>query len=130
MIFPEPFFRKEHIVTNFPEVGDTGPPPMSEMVIPREMMTVPNWKRVGDSLERTFLFPSRAAVTGFLLKLVRVSESMNHDAEFVVCGCVVVMTLTTPSAGNRLTLNDFALAKLASEFASTMGAKNSWKGGV
>jgi len=72
--------------------------------------TVPDWKKTGAAIARTFQFKDFPAAIKFVNALARLAEKANHHPDIDIRWNKVKLTLSTHDAGG-LTTKDFALAK-------------------
>lgn len=82
---------------------------------------VPGWRREGDSLVRSFTFPSFAAAVSFMRTCVPDIDRLGHHPEWLNVYDRVDVRLTTHDAGNRITELDIQLAKLLDRHAAATG---------
>jgi 4a-hydroxytetrahydrobiopterin dehydratase len=85
-------------------------PKLSDIEIQRELGTLDGWTRKGDSLVKTFTFPTFMAGIGFVGRVAVAAERMDHHPDLDVRYTKVAVTLSTHSAGG-ITGNDVALAR-------------------
>ena len=74
------------------------------------LVTVPDWKKKGTAIARTFQFKDFPAAIRFVNALARLAEKANHHPDIDIRWNKVTLTLSTHDAGG-LTTKDFALAK-------------------
>ena len=74
------------------------------------LATVPDWKKKGATIARTFQFKDFPAAIKFVNALARLAEKANHHPDIDIRWNKVKLTLSTHDAGG-LTTKDFALAK-------------------
>jgi 4a-hydroxytetrahydrobiopterin dehydratase len=94
------------------------PQRLSDIEIQRELGTLGGWVRKGESLVKTFAFPTFMAGIGFVDRVAAAAEQMNHHPDLDIRYNKVAVTLSTHSAGG-ITANDVALAKEIERLAST-----------
>ncbi|MGD1902466.1 MAG: 4a-hydroxytetrahydrobiopterin dehydratase [Geitlerinemataceae cyanobacterium] len=81
--------------------------------IEMQLAVVPEWSRVGERIERQFVFKDFIAAIDFVNRLVEPAERAGHHPDLSISYNKVTVALTTHDAGG-LTANDFALAKVLS----------------
>jgi len=72
--------------------------------------SVPDWKKKGSAITRTYQFKDFPAAIKFVDKLARVAEKAWHHPDIDIRWNKVTLVLTTHDAGG-LTRKDFNLAK-------------------
>ena len=78
--------------------------------IPIALATVPNWKRQGDAITRTFEFKNFSAAMKFVNDVADLAGQAQHHPDIDIRWNQVTLTLTTHDAGG-LTEKDFDLAR-------------------
>jgi 4a-hydroxytetrahydrobiopterin dehydratase len=78
--------------------------------IPIALAIVPDWKRQGDVITRTFEFKNFSAAMKFVNAVAELAEQAWHHPDIDIRWNTVTLTLTTHKAGG-LTEMDFALAQ-------------------
>lgn len=73
------------------------------------MATVPDWKREGAGIFRTFTLPDFGKAMEFVNSVAKTAENANHHPDIDIRWNKVTLRLTTHSEGG-LTEQDFALA--------------------
>lgn len=79
--------------------------------IQKGILKVPAWELAGDTIKRTFSFPSFRAALAFVQLVGELAEARDHHPDIDIRYSTVTLTLTTHSAGG-LTEKDFDLAGL------------------
>lgn len=74
------------------------------------LATVPDWKKRGGTIARTFAFKDFPAAIKFVNGVAKLAEKAWHHPDIDIRWNKVTLTLTTHDAGG-LTDRDFALAK-------------------
>lgn len=74
------------------------------------LATVPDWKKVGATITRTFQFKDFPAAIKFVNAVAKLAEQAWHHPDIDIRWNKVLLTLTTHSEGG-LTDKDFKLAK-------------------
>ncbi len=76
-----------------------------------ELERLRGWERSGDSITKTYEFPSFRASVAFVNLVCELAEQRDHHPDIDVRYSKVTLTLSTHSAG-ALTDKDFDLARL------------------
>ena len=71
---------------------------------------VPDWKKIGATIARTYAFKDFPAAIRFVNTVARLAEKAGHHPDIDIRWNRVALTLTTHSAGG-LTEKDFKLAR-------------------
>lgn len=74
------------------------------------LKTVPDWKKTGAAISRTFQFQNFVAAMKFVNAVAKLAEKAWHHPDIDIRWNKVTLTLTTHSEGG-LTGKDFQLAK-------------------
>lgn len=85
-------------------------PKLSDIEIQRELGTLNGWTRKGESLVKTFSFPTFMAGIVFVDRVAVAAEKMDHHPDLDIRYTKISVTLSTHSAGG-ITGNDVALAR-------------------
>ena len=85
-------------------------PKLSDIEIQRELGTLGGWTRKGESLVKTFAFPTFMAGITFVDRVAVAAEKMDHHPDLDIRYTKISVTLSTHSAGG-ITGNDVALAR-------------------
>jgi 4a-hydroxytetrahydrobiopterin dehydratase len=85
-------------------------PKLSDIEIQRELGTLSGWTRKGESLVKTFAFPTFMAGITFVDRVAVAAEKMDHHPDLDIRYTKISVTLSTHSAGG-ITGNDVALAR-------------------
>ncbi len=91
-------------------------PKLSEAESERCLMDLPGWARLGDTLRRTYGFPSFRAAIAFVDAVADAAEAADHHPDIDIRYRKVALTLTTHDV-KGLTVQDFALAADADRLA-------------
>ena len=83
---------------------------LSDIEIQRSLGARSWWTRRGNSLTRTFEFPTFPAAIAFVNRIADVAEKMDHHPDVDIRYTKVTCTLSTHSAGG-ITAKDFKLAE-------------------
>ena len=84
---------------------------LSDCAIEKALQGLPEWKRDGDALMRTFVFPDFRTAMAFMVRAGFEAEAANHHPDWSNVYNRVVVRLSTHDAGNRITGKDVALAE-------------------
>jgi 4a-hydroxytetrahydrobiopterin dehydratase len=84
--------------------------PLSSEETEARLTDLPEWTRVGETIERRYEFVDFAESIAFVNRVAALAEDCNHHPDLAVSWNVVTLWLTTPSEGG-LTENDFELAR-------------------
>ena len=85
-------------------------PKLTQPQIKAALVGVPEWKKSGATISRTFGFKDFPAAIKFINKVAVLAEKEWHHPDIDVRWNKVALTLTTHDQGG-LTVKDFALAK-------------------
>ena len=99
------------------EIFASGQIKMEETNIIAALATVPQWKRDGQVISRTFKFADFVAAMKFVNTVADLAEQAQHHPDIDVRWNKVTLALTTHDAGG-LTPKDFALAKQCDALAA------------
>ena len=83
---------------------------LSDIEIQRSLGARSGWTRRGNSLTRTFEFPTFPAAIAFVNRIAEIAEKMDHHPDVDIRYTKVSCTLSTHSAGG-ITAKDFKLAE-------------------
>ena len=83
---------------------------LSEAEIAKRLAEVPEWKRAGDAIRRTWTFDAYPDAVAFIVRVAFLAEAANHHPDLTNSWTTVTLSLTTHDAGG-LTDRDFKLAK-------------------
>lgn len=86
---------------------------MAKLTLPQikaALPTVPQWKKVGPTIRRTYVHKDFPAAIKFVNAAARVAEKAEHHPDLDIRCHKVTLTLTTHDDGG-LTEKDFALAR-------------------
>lgn len=73
------------------------------------LLRLPEWSRLGDSIQRTYDFPDFLRSMAFVNRVAERAEAVQHHPDILVRYGKVTLTLSTHDAGG-LTAKDFDLA--------------------
>ena len=93
---------------------------LSDIGIQRELGGLPGWSRRGDSLTKTYRFPTFPAGITFVTRVADVAESMDHHPDIDIRHTRLTFTLSTHDAGG-ITSSDLALAREIERLAVESG---------
>jgi 4a-hydroxytetrahydrobiopterin dehydratase len=85
------------------------PAKLSALQIKQSLAAVPDWKKHGSSIVRTYEFADFVLAIKFVNRVARLAEQACHHPDIDIRWNKVTLTLTTHDAGG-LTRKDFALA--------------------
>jgi 4a-hydroxytetrahydrobiopterin dehydratase len=91
-------------------------PKLSDIEIQRALGTLNGWTRRGESLVKTYAFPSFMAGITFVDRVAVAAEKMDHHPDLDIRYTKISVTLSTHSAGG-ITGNDVALARQMEKLA-------------
>ena len=83
--------------------------PLSEAEIAAKLEEVREWKRVGDSIERTWRFDTFLEAVAFMNRVFALAEEADHHPDLLNSWTKVRVRFTTHDAGG-LTNRDFKMA--------------------
>ena len=89
---------------------------LSEAEVASKTGSVPEWKRAGAEISRTFQFKDFAGSMKFVNAVAAEAEKANHHPDIDIRWNKVKLALSTHSEGG-LTEKDFALAKICDKLA-------------
>ncbi len=82
---------------------------LDDTEILRRLKGLPQWRREGDAIRRTFTFGKFGDGIRFVDRVAAAADAMDHHPDIDVRYTAITMTLSTHSAGG-LTAKDFDLA--------------------
>ena len=94
---------------------------LSDIGIQRELGGLPGWSRRGDSLTKTYRFPSFPAGITFVTRVADVAESMDHHPDIDIRHTRLTFTLSSHDVGG-VTSRDVRLALRIQAIAEEQGA--------
>ncbi len=94
--------------------------PLPDAETDKRLIELPDWKRRGPHLVRSFRFADFVEAFGWMSSVALVAESMNHHPEWRNVYATIDVELTTHDAGG-ITERDFALAAAMDRLASGRG---------
>ncbi|MGI0149472.1 MAG: 4a-hydroxytetrahydrobiopterin dehydratase [Thermoplasmata archaeon] len=83
--------------------------PLSDAGIVAKLKAVPEWKRVGNSIERTWRFATFLEAVAFMNRVFALAEEADHHPDLLNSWTKVRVRFTTHDAGG-LTNRDFRMA--------------------
>lgn len=83
---------------------------LSDGAIRERLTSVPQWRRNGKAIARSWSFEDFPAALAFINRVGEIAESRNHHPDIYNSWNKVTLTLTTHDAGG-LTERDFELAR-------------------
>ncbi len=90
---------------------------LDESSLETELATVPEWKKEGSEISRTFSFPYYLAGISFVNEVATRAEALNHHPDIQIGWRKVTLRLSTHSKSG-LTELDFSLAREVDQIAS------------
>jgi 4a-hydroxytetrahydrobiopterin dehydratase len=93
---------------------------LSDIGIQRELGGLPGWSRRGDSLTKTYRFPSFPASITFVTRVADLAESMDHHPDIDIRHTRLTFTLSSHDVGG-ITTSDLALAREIERLAVESG---------
>ena len=93
-------------------------PKYSPAQIEAALPSVPDWKRTGDAISRTYKFKDFPAAIKFVSTVAELAERANHHPDIDIRWNKVALALSTHSEGG-LTKSDFDLAKRIDALATS-----------
>jgi 4a-hydroxytetrahydrobiopterin dehydratase len=91
---------------------------LSDLEIQRALGRLPGWARRGDTLTKTYTFPTFADGIAFVGRVAKAADARNHHPDIDIRYTKITCLLTTHDAGG---VTDADL-KLAEEIEKTAGA--------
>jgi 4a-hydroxytetrahydrobiopterin dehydratase len=86
--------------------------------VTERLARLPEWSRLGDSIQRTYDFPDFVRSMAFVNRVAERAEAVQHHPDILVRYGKVTLTLSTHDAGG-LTAKDFDLATECDAFLGT-----------
>ena len=96
-------------------------PKLSEEDITVHLAKLPEWRRLGEAIIKTYQFTDFSHALGFVNQVGEAAESVNHHPDIDVRYNKVTLTLTTHDSGG-LTQNDIDLAAACDDYADAFAA--------
>ncbi|MBV9022571.1 MAG: 4a-hydroxytetrahydrobiopterin dehydratase [Streptomycetaceae bacterium] len=98
--------------------------PLSHKEIEDRLAELPGWQVSQDevSLERTYRLAHMPAAV-FAVHIARIQDELDHHSDLTLSYNTLTISLTTHTAGGRLTAKDFDLAHRIAEIAPGHGAE-------
>ena len=91
--------------------------PLSPHEIEQRLEPLPGWTLQGDRITRSYRFDQHLAAAGLVADIARVQDELDHHSDLTLGYHDVTVTVTTHSAGNRVTELDLELARRIEEIA-------------
>ncbi len=82
---------------------------LSDAAITAKLKALPEWKRVGDAIERTWRFDAFLEAVAFMNRVFAIAEAADHHPDLLNSWTKVRVRFTTHDAGG-LTDRDFTMA--------------------
>ncbi|MGK5532641.1 4a-hydroxytetrahydrobiopterin dehydratase [Streptomyces sp. URMC 129] len=87
------------------------PQPLNELEIAETLSGLPGWSLENDRLVRGYRLPGHPQAVAMLVHIATVQEEMNHHADLTLGYNRLGVSVTTHSAGGRVTELDVMLAR-------------------
>ncbi|MCX8010700.1 MAG: 4a-hydroxytetrahydrobiopterin dehydratase [Ignavibacteria bacterium] len=84
---------------------------LSENEILKLMKNIPLWKRIGDKIERDFIFANFSEGINFVNKVAKLAEENDHHPDICIFNYRNVKVMLTTHSLGGLSLKDFTLAE-------------------
>ncbi|MDB1089285.1 4a-hydroxytetrahydrobiopterin dehydratase [Streptomyces sp. ACA25] len=97
--------------------------PMTELEIAEVLSGLPGWTLRDDHLERGYRLRGHLPAVALLVHIATVQEELNHHAGLTVTYNRLDVSVTTHSAGSKVTELDAQLARRIEEIAAGHGAR-------
>lgn len=92
---------------------------LSESQVSALLKKAREWSLVGDSIQRTYLFPNFVSSMKFVDQVAEAAEAAQHHPDILIRYSKVTLTLSTHDAGG-ITSKDFGLASTCDELAKKL----------
>jgi 4a-hydroxytetrahydrobiopterin dehydratase len=99
------------------------PEPLSEQQTDEALAALPGWRREGEGIARDYSFDGHLPAAAMVLHVSAIQEELNHHSEMRLGYNTVALTVTTHSAGGKVTDKDLTLARRVEEIAPGHGAR-------
>jgi 4a-hydroxytetrahydrobiopterin dehydratase len=99
------------------------PEPLSEQQTDEALAGLPGWQREGDGIARVYSFGGHLPAAAMVMHVSAIQEELNHHSELQLGYNKVAVSVTTHSAGGKVTDKDFELARRIEEIAPGHGAR-------
>ncbi|MER6346756.1 4a-hydroxytetrahydrobiopterin dehydratase [Streptomyces sp. NPDC001595] len=96
--------------------------PLSPQEIEDRLAGLPGWRLEEDRLTRTYRLGSHLAAAALVMHIARVQDELNHHSDLTLGYHTVGLTVTTHSAGGKVTAADLELAREVAALAPAHGA--------
>ena len=93
---------------------------LSDIAIQRELSRLPGWSRRGDTLVKSYQFPTFLRGIAFVTRVAQAAEAADHHPDIDIRYTKVTCTLSTHSAGG-VTQKDLDLAAEIERIAAGEG---------
>jgi 4a-hydroxytetrahydrobiopterin dehydratase len=98
------------------------PEPLSEQQTDEALAGLPGWQREGDGIARVYSFGGHLPAAAMVMHVSAIQEELNHHSELQLGYNKVAVSVTTHSAGGKVTEKDLELARRIEEIAPGHGA--------
>ncbi|MFD7433794.1 4a-hydroxytetrahydrobiopterin dehydratase [Streptomyces sp. NPDC059861] len=95
---------------------------LSRKEIEDRLEHLPGWSLDGDRLTRSYRLASHFAATALVVHIAQVQDALDHHSDLTLGYHSVALTVTTHSAGGKVTALDFGLAERVEALAPAHGA--------
>jgi 4a-hydroxytetrahydrobiopterin dehydratase len=95
---------------------------LSDAQIDALLKKLPQWTRVGEAIQRTYIFPNFVTSMKFVDKVAASAEGAQHHPDILIRYSKVTLTLATHDA-NGITQKDFDLAAACDELSRKLTRK-------
>lgn len=99
------------------------PEPLSDQQTDEALAGLPGWRREGDGIARDYSFDGHLPAAAMVLHVAALQEELNHHSELRLGYNTVAVSVTTHSAGGKVTDKDLTLARRIEEIAPGHGAR-------
>ncbi|MBW1600542.1 4a-hydroxytetrahydrobiopterin dehydratase [Streptomyces sp. JJ66] len=87
------------------------PEPLSDADLTAALEGLPGWSTESGQLTRTYRLPSHRQAAAMVAHLAAIQDELNHHAELTLGYNTLAVSVTTHSAGSRITELDVQLAQ-------------------
>ncbi|MCK7622878.1 4a-hydroxytetrahydrobiopterin dehydratase [Streptomyces sp. RS10V-4] len=97
--------------------------PLDDAEIQDRLLDLPGWAAQDSLLHRTYRFDRHFQAAAMVIHIAQIQEELGHHAELTLGYNRLTASVTTHSAGGRITYLDFGLARRIEEIAAGHGAR-------
>lgn len=98
------------------------PEALSQQQIDEALAELPGWKADGEGLSRVYSLGKHMPAAAMAVHVAAVQDEMNHHSELTLGYNTLAVSVSTHSAGGRITELDVALARRIAGIATGHGA--------